>query len=736
VTAEAAESAPRRAREQLAAIVERLPGGEPRQAQLDMCEAVAEALATDRHVVVEAGTGVGKSLAYLVAAVLSGRRVVVATARKPLQDQLIRKDIPFLAGLLPDVDAAVLKGRSNYLCLAKLAEATGGAQGRLIGDEPGTAGAARLPALRALAEWAETGGANGDLANAPVPLDGTLRSLVTVGARECPGAPSCEYGEDCMAERALERARAARLVVTNIDLYCLDAGIGGGLLGEHDAVVFDEAHELEAIASRTFGVEIGRRRFAWLAAQVRGLLVPGSEEPVRLEQAGDRLSWALEARAGQRVDPADPTLAASLAGADGALTAVLDVLRKLPADDHRGGRRKRAVQAASSLVEDVRHARAPGPGVVAWVPEGDDPVLDLGPVDVGPALARLVFGRRTAVLTSATLSVGGTVAPLARRVGLRADLLAEDGGGDAPYRELRVGSPFDYREHALLYCPVHLPDPRQMPKSFDEAALDELAVLVEAAGGRTLALFTSHRMLRLAAERLRDRFPWAVHVQDGPPQPGLVEQFRDDEQSCLLATMGFWQGVDVPGRSLSLVVIDRLPFPSPRDPLLEARRDATRQAHQDPFEAVDLPTAATLLAQGAGRLVRSTDDRGVVAVLDRRLARARYRQALLDALPPMRRTIDGDEVRAYLRAIAEGRVPTPVRRAPRRSPSIAAAGRAAVVGLEVTLATGPTGRIVEVLPHAAVVELGGGEITVVPWGRPVTSGGRPVLLERPGGGHA
>jgi ATP-dependent DNA helicase DinG len=743
VTAGAAQPAARRAREQLASIVERLPRGESRQAQLDMCEAVAEALATGRHLVVEAGTGVGKSLAYLVAALLSGKRVVVATARKPLQDQLVRKDIPFLATVLPDVDAALLKGRSNYLCLAKLAEATGGAQGRLLGDEPGAVGAARLPALRSLAEWAETAGdaggrLPGDLADAPVPLDATLRSLVTVGARECPGAPSCEYGEACLAELALERARAARLLVTNIDLYCLDAGIGGGLLGEHDAVIFDEAHELETIASRTFGVEIGPRRFRWLAAQVRTLLVAGSDEPVRIEQAGDRLSHALEAAVGQRVDPADASLAPALAVADDAVATIVDVLRKLPADDHRDGRRNRAVQAASSLLEDVRHARAPGAGIVAWVPEGTEATLDLAPVDVGPALAKLIFRRRTAVLTSATLSVGGTVAPVAHRVGLRTELFAADGddGGSAPsapYRELRVGSPFDYREHALLYCPVHLPDPRQMPKSFDQAALEELAALVDAAGGRTLALFTSHRMLRLAGETLRDRFPWPVLVQDGPPQPGLIEQFRNDEQSCLLATMGFWQGVDVPGRSLSLVVIDRLPFPSPRDPLLEARRDAARQAHQDAFEAVDLPLAATLLAQGAGRLVRSGDDRGVVAVLDRRLARARYRQSLLDSLPPMRRTIDPDEVRAYLAAIAEGGVPTPVRRAPRQPapgttpPEPVAAG----VGLEVTLAPGRAGRVVEVLAHAAVVELDGGEIAVVPWGHAVTSGGRTVLLQAP-----
>jgi ATP-dependent DNA helicase DinG len=715
------------ARQALASMVSRLPGGERRDAQLDMCEAVAEALAGRRHLVVEAGTGVGKSLAYLVAAVLSEQRVVIATARKPLQDQLIRKDIPFVASVLPGArDAAVLKGRSNYLCRAKLAEATGGDQGQLVFDS-------RRPSFLELASWAETAGA-GDLADAPVPVDRGLRALITVGTTECPGARSCAHGEACLAERALERAREAQLVVTNMDLYCLDAAIGGGLLGEHDAVVFDEAHELESIATRTFGLDIGRRRFGWLAGQLRGLLVAGSDEPPRLDRAGESLNAVFQPVAGQRVDVTDPSIAPALAAADEVVSAVVEVLRKLAADEHRDGRRDRCLQAASHLLEDVRAARAPREGQVAWVPEGEEAVLNLAPVDVGPALARLAFGKRTAVLTSATLSVGGTVAPLAYRVGLRDGLLTDDAadGGGPPYRELRVGSPFDYRAQALLYCPVHLPDPRQMPRSFDAAALDELAGLVEAAGGRALALFTSHRMLRLAADALRDRFPWPVLVQDGPPEPGLIERFRDDEQSCLLATMGYWQGVDVPGRSLSVVVIDRLPFASPRDPLLEARREAARLAGQDPFEAVDLPLAATLLAQGAGRLVRSATDRGVVAVLDRRLAKARYRHALLDALPPMRRTVDGDEARAYLAAIADGRVPTPVDRRPRRpAPSAAPEPLPAAVGVELTLTARGTGRVVELLGHGAVVELARGDIAVVPWGEVVTREGRSYVLATP-----
>lgn len=635
------------ARTALQALVDRLAGGETREGQLEMAAAVADALKTGEHLVVEAGTGVGKSLAYLVAAATSGLRVVVATARKPLQDQLIRKDVPFVASAYP-VEAAVLKGRSNYLCVAKLAEVAAGTadtQGRLITD-------ARTAVLTRLARWVAEPEA-GDLADAPVPVDPGLRSLVTVAAQECPGASQCRFGNECLAERALDRARSAQLVVTNIDLYCLDLVLGGGLLGEHDAVIVDEAHELEAIASRTLGLELGRRRLNWLAAQLRGLLVAGSEEPARLDRAGEHLAAALSAFAGSRVDPSDPAIAGVLAAADDAVADVIEVLRKLPdggvqaapaGDDPR---RPRAVQAASSLLTDLRTARTPPDGQVAWVPEGTEAVLHLAPVDVGPILATLMHAKRTTILTSATLSVGGSLEPLAARLGL----------GTAR-RTMRVASPFDYRNQALLYCAAHLPDPRR--PGFDAAALDELAGLVEAAGGRTLALFTSHRMLRLAAEAFRSRFPWTVLVQDGPPSPGLVEQFRDDEQACLLATMGYWQGVDVPGPSLTLVAVDRIPFPPLRDPLLDARRDAARV----PFEAIDLPIAATLLAQGAGRLIRSTTDRGVVAVLDPRLARASYRPAILASLPRMRRTVDGAEVRRFL----AGLVPAPPENADPASP--------------------------------------------------------------------
>lgn len=638
-----------------------LPAGEHRPGQVEMCEAVAAAIDSGEHLVVEAGTGVGKSLAYLLPAVLSGRRVVVATARRPLQDQLIRNDIPFLDRALHGtpaeplgpggkIDVAVLKGRSNYLCLAKLSEAAeSGAQQDLLGDEAGGNDDESQKVLRLLAEWAETAG-SGDVADLPMPLPSRVRTRATVSSRECPGATNCAHGEKCFAERALERARTADLVVTNIDLYCLDILVGGGILGDHDVVVIDEAHEMEAIAARTMGLELGRGRMAWLGAQLKGLLITGSPEPAAVEQAGDRLAGVLSASAGKRVDTGAGAIASALAAADTAVARGLEVLRSIDKSPDRKGRIQRALQASTSLLEDLRAARATGPGDVAWVPDGAEATLRVAPVEVGPPLAEGLFCRRTAVLTSATMSVGGDLGPLARRLGLGSPgtRAAEADADPARWRGLRVPSPFAYRDNSLLYCARHLPDPRRDAAAFDDAAVQELAGLVEAAHGRTLALFTSHRMLRLAADALKGRFPWPVLVQEGSPEQGLVDAFRSDEHACLLATMGYWQGVDVPGSSLSLVVIDRLPFPRPDDPLLSARREAAAAAGRNPFEEIDLTHAATLLAQGAGRLIRTATDRGVVAVMDPRLARAGYRAALLASMPPMRRTIDGEEVRTFL----------------------------------------------------------------------------------------
>lgn len=622
--------------------LERLIGsldiGEDRPGQREMCRAVAEAIESDEHLLVEAGTGTGKSLAYLVPAVLSGRRVVVTTATKALQDQLVRKDIPFVREHLDaDFEAAVLKGRANYLCLARLAEASeaGVHDSQLKLIRPSVV----QEVVPELVEWAETADA-GERDDLPVDVSALLWDALTVSPRECPGARRCPHGDGCFAEIARAQALEADLVVVNTHLYCLDLALDGALLGEHDAVIVDEAHQLEDTAASVFGLSVGPGRFSWLAGRAKEVLVPNAPEIEALDRLSKAFGRALGPLEGRRVDPGDGALADALVTAGQVLGEVLSTLRGLEIDGAAEGRRLRALQAADGLAQEVQAASALEADHVAWV-EGSEYVnLRVAPVDVGPLLREHLFGGRTVVATSATLSVGGRLEPTAFGLGLR-----EEGG----WHGLRVESSFDFRRQGMLYCAAHLPDPRD--DGFVDAAIDELAALIDAAGGRTLALFTSYRNLHAAAEKLRDRWDWPVLVQDDASRAALLEEFTSDEQSCLFATMAFWQGVDVPGDALRLVVLDKLPFGRPDEPLTQARREAAERLGRSGFEAVDLPRAARLLAQGAGRLIRTATDAGVVAVLDRRLAKARYRPAILDSLPPLKRSVDRDEVATFLRSL-------------------------------------------------------------------------------------
>ena len=374
-----------------------------------------------------------------------------------------------------------------------------------------------------------------------------------------------------------------------------------------------------------------------------------------LASAGEQMGTLLGDRVGTRVlhevgrPPAeDRELAELLARAAELARRVTDALRRGgaqrtlltddagTADPDRASRKTRTLQAAAHLAEDLHRLVARTDAEVAWVDGTRRNVrLRLSPIDVGPALAGMLWGEVTSVLTSATIPPR-----IVERVGLER----------FPTEELNVGSPFDYRAHALLYVARHLPD-RRAPGA-EEALHEELALLLEAAGGRTLALFTSRRATEAAAAALAPELPYTLLQQGDLPKGRLLEEFARDETSCLFATLGFWQGVDIPGRALSLVTIDRLPFPRPDDPLLQARRD---RAGGRAFSLVDLPRAATLLAQGAGRLIRNAEDRGVVAVLDPRLATASYRGVLLSTLPPMRRTVDRSEVEVLPPAGARGR---------------------------------------------------------------------------------
>ncbi len=663
----------------LAQVAAALPGGgETRDGQGAMAQRVDRAIAERRHLVVQAGTGTGKSLAYLIPAALSGQRIVVATATKALQDQLATNDLPLVAGAIPgELTYAVLKGRSNYVCRQRVSE-VGGAGEQLTlppgGGDPPDADDTLTPRtdtdpmeggrlgeqVRRLVRWADET-ISGDRAELEFEPHFRAWAMVSTTARECPGAFRCPSGRDCFAEEARARAAAADVVVVNTHLYGAHLSSGGAVLPAHQVVVFDEAHEVEEVMTDSLGVEIGPGRFRALAASARPVLDRETEGAMDAAEAvseiGDMLQRALAPLAGRRlprdqvgateadggetgpaVPGGDPGLAPVLALATGRVDRLTDALRRSEreAEDEPGAsrtRRDRVLLAAGHLAADLARVTAPSDDEVAWVDAGGrSPSLRLSPIDVGPLLAEHLWGEVTGVLTSATVPLG-----LAQRLGLPED----------DTDELDVGSPFDYPEHALLYVAQSLPD-RRRPES-EPALHDELEALITAAGGRTLALFTSWRAMNAAVSALRDRLEFRVLAQSDLPKPALLAAFIEDETTCLFATLGFWQGVDVPGRTLSLVTIDRIPFPRPDDPVLEARRERAGPAA---FSMVDLPRAGTLLAQGAGRLIRTARDRGVVAVLDSRLATARYRGALLARVPPMRRTVDRAQVEDFLWRIA------------------------------------------------------------------------------------
>lgn len=655
-----------------------------------MAEAVAEAITHGRHLAVAAGTGTGKSLAYLVPAVASGRRVVVATATKALQDQLAGKDLPIVAAGLGGSAAglgasaaggrakarglswAVLKGRSNYLCRQRLVESAQLGDQQRLGDQadavlPGSVG----DEVRRVVAWSETT-KSGDRAELEFEPSPQAWSSLSVSAEECPGARRCPSGSDCFAEAARRRAEAADVVVVNLHLLGAHVRSGGEVLPDHDVLVVDEAHELEDVLAATLGTEVTPGRLRGLAASARSALLAAG---IRA-QRGDATSAG---RAVEAVFDSAERLDVLLSGSDDrrqrsglepgldeVVGLALERLERLSGELRRAGdperqgtsrgsstmpasgsvrgaargpesssdaaqRCLRALLGLERAREDLTACRAPETEQVVWVTGGTRPSICSAPLDVATQMAELVFEGRSVVLTSATLPPG-----LATRLGAPPELVST----------VVVASPFDYQANGLLYCATELSDPRARG---GEAALhDEIEALVTAAGGRTLALFTSWRAMTAAAEALSSRLDLAVLVQGKAPKAALLSALTDQPAACLFATMSFWQGVDVPGAAITLVVIDKIPFPRPDNPLIAARRE---RAGAGGFRSVDLPRAATLLAQGAGRLIRTATDRGVVAILDPRLATASYGPALVKALPPMRRTRDRAEVEAFLRGL-------------------------------------------------------------------------------------
>lgn len=622
----------------LRAATAQLPGGgEERTGQVQMTSAIADAIVDEKHLIAEAGTGTGKSLAYLVPLVLNGKRAVIATATKALQDQLANKDLPFLQEH-SDVpfEFAVLKGRSNYVCRQRLQELEADGQQLGLDTDAGFDDGVDVDDLDTILSWVKRTH-TGDRAELPIEPSGRTWGAVSVGPSECPGQKKCPMGGSCFAEIARERSYEADVVVVNTHLYALDLVSENGILGEHDVVVIDEAHQLEDIVANAAGFELAGGRLRNLANTVKSIIADESLT-TDLYDIADQVALDLEPYVGERVDEVDDDLARTLSRARDRADRALDALRKVPKDGAAEviGRKERATRAATNLIMDIDVALDLVEGTVAWVEGTRNPSMKVASIDVADTLRENLFGTRTAVLTSATIPPN-----LPARLGL---------AHGTPFDSIDVGSPFDYEAAGLLYCPVTMPDPRD--DDYRDALHNEIEALIMAAGGRTLALFTSWRSMNMAKEHLLDRLPYTLLAQGDSPKQVLVDQFLEDEESVLLATMSFWQGVDIPGRTLSCVIIDRIPFPRPDDPLLSARRD---QVGPRAFGEIDLPRASMLLAQGAGRLIRSADDRGVVAVLDSRLATKKsYRWELIKALPPLKRTKERDEVVEFLKELRDG----------------------------------------------------------------------------------
>lgn len=616
----------------LAQATAALDNAEDRPGQFEMARLVEASIASGRHLVVQAGTGTGKTLAYLVPAITGKKRVVVATATKALQDQLANKDLPFLAEHLDvDFDYAVLKGRSNYVCLQRLKEMSGGEQGQLELD---TMAVRTQAEIKKLADWAGTS-PTGDQAELDwSPTDTAWRS-VSVGSDECPGADKCPQGDPCFAEQARRKAAAADVIVVNTYLYGLNVASDGAILPEHDVVVFDEAHVLEDTMSDTVGVEVSPGRFTALSGVI-GKIITDPSLTGGVAEIGTGLRDVLGDEIGNRLSaPLPDEIQEVLTDARLRLGDVNDTLVAIDTKNEDAKQRKlRAQTMTGRSISQLDIAIEGREGHVAFVSgTRESPRLEIAPLDVGPTMTTGVWSKRTAILTSATIP-----SSLAERVGIES--------GNVEIAD--VGSPFDYEANSILYNAIHLPNPNDA--GFRAKANDELEALINAAGGRTLALFTSYRAMDEAADEMKRRLDVPILTQRDLPKPALVQAFSDSEETCLFATAGLFQGVDVPGKTLSLVVIDRIPFPRPDDPLLSARRDLLGPAA---FSQIDIPRASMMLAQACGRLIRTSTDKGVVAVMDPRLGKARYRWDIVSALPPMKRTRHQSEVVEFLEAIRD-----------------------------------------------------------------------------------
>ncbi|MEU8739217.1 ATP-dependent DNA helicase [Streptomyces halstedii] len=630
-------------------------GGTERPGQAAMAGAVAEAVDDNAHLLVQAGTGTGKSLGYLVPALAHGERVVVATATLALQRQLVERDLPRTVDALHPLlrrrpQFAMLKGRSNYLCLHRLHEGVPQDEEEGLFDQfEAAAPSSKLGQdLLRMRDWSDDT-ETGDRDDLTPGVSDRAWAQVSVSSRECLGATKCAYGAECFAEAARERAKLADVVVTNHALLAIDAIEGAPVLPQHEVLIVDEAHEL---VSRVTGVATGELNPGQVNRAVRRAAKLVDEKAAdALQTASEGFERVMELALPGRLEEVPEDLGYALMALRDAARTVISALgstRDKSVQDEDAVR-KQAVASVESVHSVAERIVQGSEYDVVWYERHDrfGASVRVAPLSVSGLLREKLFAERSVVLTSATLKLGGDFNGVGASLGLAPEGTA---GEDVPqWKGLDVGSPFDYPKQGILYVARHLATPGREGSRTD--MLDELAELVDAAGGRTLGLFSSMRAAQAAAEELRGRQDRTILLQGEETLGELIKNFAADPETCLFGTLSLWQGVDVPGPSCQLVVMDRIPFPRPDDPLMSARQKAVEEAGGNGFMAVAATHAALLMAQGAGRLVRATGDKGVVAVLDPRLANARYGSYLRASLPDFWYTTDRNQARRSLAAI-------------------------------------------------------------------------------------
>ena len=642
-------------------------GGKPREGQIEMAEAVANALTDRHHLMVQAGTGTGKSLAYLVPALVHGRKVLVATATLALQRQLVERDLPAVVPALEkqlgrSITYAIYKGVGNYICLAKMNSEEPDPDSELLME----ASFLEKDAKR-LHAWARTRDVSGDRDDAPE-VDRRVWAANSLSGRECVGADTCAYGSQCFAAKAKAKAQDADVVVTNHTLLAIEIVDAHPILPERDAVIIDEAHEFMDRTTQAVTEELTSSRVLRAAAMARKYM-PGKVSE-GFTNAADSFHDAMNDYGADvkgdfslqgRLKEIPQSLEHPIRKIRETATAVAQTLTSDEEilDPDALAERARVKGAVQEIATIAGKLLKMGDTHVLWY-EPTFSTLYLAPLSVSHVLRSNLLTQSPVIATSATLTVGSGFDAMAKSIGF---IVGEDGDqevkdGDidpANLQTMDVGSPFDFANQGMLYLPKHLPEPTRDGTS--PQVLEELGELIDAAGGRTLALFSSWRGVEAADLHLRNVLkerPISIITQKrGDAVAPLVERFARDETSVLLGTMSLWQGVDVPGNSCILVVIDRLPFPRPDEPVLAARSALADNSGGSGFMQVSVPRAALLLAQGAGRLIRSIDDRGVVAIMDSRIVTKRYGNVLLNSMPPLWRTNDKEVVRASLSRLSQ-----------------------------------------------------------------------------------